>query len=742
MKLNNIVVIALMIVQTTIRGQITITTAVTQNYHCNGVGCNYTGPSILINEVMLCPSVFDGSMYGDGPGFTPNTNSGEWIELYNPDQCYPKDISGFLLGNNAPESGVNYGGGFVIPPNTIVPSRGFCVIRGTNATPVPSGLLIQNGGNTIEIVVNSTNSCIDGGYRLWFPNAGGWFAFYDQQGNPQDAISWASTSNSCNSCNPCIPPSSSYSSTLPSYDAIPASMKTYISANPPTSGYSFRRIPDGGNWQTSFPGSPTLGTCNDTCVPPAMVTCNGTAEVIPSGGAAPYSYFWNGGSSPLNSLDSGLCSGIYLVTVTDNNGITATASVDIPNWVPSSSFTLFPDTFCSNNGSTATYTGDASDPAVFAWSAADASITPGTGAGPHVVSSDAPGNHVVSLAVSQNGCQSLPTQHSFYLYSIGATIATTATPVCYHSLTGGLNATGNSGIIPYHYEWSNGVLDPDNPNIIAGNYTVTVTDAIGCTASASVSLPDQTPIVAIVNATSETCLNVCDGAAEVSASGSVPPYVYHWQNNSSTTTSAIGYCSGNYSVTITDANNCISVSDFSVTPIAELSASAVANPSIAVAPADIQFSFIGIGATTYFWQFGDGSNSTLINPIHNYENPGVYTVTLVVTNGPPNYCTDSTAIQVEIVPPSNVTIPNVFTPNSDGVNDRFYALSEGIDFETMNIFNRWGRLIFTSVNVSEPWIGKDSNGMEVADGVYFYVYSAIGFDKKEYNLHGSVTLLR
>ena len=105
MKLKNIVVIVLLIAQTTIMGQITITTSVTQNYNCDGVGCNYSGPSILINEVMLRPSSFDGSIYGDGPGFTANTNSGEWIELYNPDQCYPKDISGFLLGNNAPDNG-------------------------------------------------------------------------------------------------------------------------------------------------------------------------------------------------------------------------------------------------------------------------------------------------------------------------------------------------------------------------------------------------------------------------------------------------------------------------------------------------------------------------------------------------------------------------------------------------------------------------------------------------------------
>lgn len=742
MKLNHIVVIVLMIVQSTIRGQITLTTTSTENYHCDGVGCNYTGPSILINEVMLCPSVFDGSIFGDGPGFSPNLNSGEWIELYNPDQCYPKDISGFLLGNNAPESGVNYGGGFVIPPNTIVPSRGFCVIRGVNATPVPSNLLIQNGGNTIEIVVNSSNSCIGGGYRLWFPNAGGWFAFYDQLGNPQDAISWATISNSCNSCNPCIPTSSSYSSSLSSYDAIPVSMKTYISSNAPTSGYTFRRLPDGGNWQTSIPSLPTLGTCNGTCVPPAVVTCNGTAQVNASGGTPPYTYFWNGGSSPLNSLDSGLCSGTYLVTVTDNGGITAATSVNVSNWVPSSSFSLSPDTVCANNGSLATYTGDASNTATFVWTANDASLTPGNGIGPQTVSASDVGNHLVMLSVSQNGCHSLSTQHNFYLYSIGASITVTGTPICYQSATGGLSATGNSGILPYVYQWSNDVFVQNNPNIIAGNYMVTVTDAIGCSASASASLPDQSPLVIISHAISETCANSCNGYAEIFVSGSVPPYVYQWQNNLSADTIAFNYCSGQYSVTVTDANHCSAISNFSIDPASALSAIATANPALAVAPAEIQFLYTGVGATSFLWQFGDGSSSSLVNPIHNYEIPGIYTVVLIVTNGPPNFCTDSTVIQVEIIPPSKVTIPNVFTPNGDGANDFFYALSEGIDFESMKIYNRWGRVVFSSETVSEFWNGRDNNQNELADGVYYYIYNAIGFDKKQYNFHGTVTLLR
>lgn len=739
---RNLLMLLLILFQFNLSGQIILSTSVTQNYNCDGLGCNYTGPSILINEVMLMPTTFDGSIFGDGPGFGVNQNSGEWIELYNPDQCYPKDISGFLLGNNAVESGSNYGGGFVIPSGTIVPSRGFCVIRGVNATPVPSNLLIQNGGNTIEIVVNSSNSCIGGGYRLWFPNSGGWFAFYDNSGNPQDAISWASTSNSCATCNPCVPSSSSFSGSLSPYNSIPSSMKTYISSVIPSAGFTFRRYPDGGSWQISSPSSPTLGTCNGPCVLATEINCNGTALVNASGGTPPYSYFWNGGSSPLNDLDSGLCAGPYVVVVTDNLGTTASATVDIPNWVPSSTFTLSPDTFCINNSSMITYTGDASDSATYAWTSSGVTLASGVGMGPHVLSSDNEGVHSVSLIVSENGCQSLPTSHDLYAYTISSAITVVSTPLCYQSATGSIVANGLNGIEPYVYHWNNSVENANNPNVIAGDYVVTVTDAIGCTNSSMVTLVDQTPLVVLLNKIDETCPNSCDGSAIVHVSGSVPPYVYQWQGNSSAIDSVTSYCSGSYEVTITDVNNCSFVADFLIEPASDILAIANANPTNGVAPADIQFSFSGVGANTFQWDFGDGLSSTEMNPIHQYLLPGVYTVVLIVTSGAPNFCSDSVALNVEIVPPSEVIIPNIFTPNSDGINDDFFAVSSGIENETMKIYNRWGGVVFSSEKVSEPWRGTDGNGLELADGVYFYVYYAKGFDEKVYQMSGSITLMR
>ncbi|MBQ6071354.1 MAG: gliding motility-associated C-terminal domain-containing protein [Bacteroidales bacterium] len=315
------------------------------NKDCMGRGCEYNGPTILINEIMLMPSiVYDGSIVGQQFGQT-NPSQGEWIELYNPHKCEAADISCYFLGNNAHDvSGgdiwnytfEDYPGGFSIPPGTVVPPQGFAIIRGVNAPAVPANLLVANGGNVVEVEVNS-RYCFGGGNRLWFPNAGGWFAFYDQNGVPQDAVSWTINDNaSCFSCQPCIPSVSDcgYNGTLASYNQIPSNRKNQISTNQPTENLSLRRIPDGGNWAVNQPAAATYGTCNSTCENPPIITCNGTAVVHVSGGTPPYTYRWNDTLHQTTDSAVGLCMGDYSVLVHDATGASITLTCHIDNYIP------------------------------------------------------------------------------------------------------------------------------------------------------------------------------------------------------------------------------------------------------------------------------------------------------------------------------------------------------------------------------------------------------------------------
>lgn len=316
---------------------VTVTSQI--NTRCDGNGCQYDGPTILINEVMLRPTVGDGSIVGD---VLPTPAEGEWIELYNPHKCESVDISGYFLGNNAfdymiDQGGIvqgDWGGGFALPPGTVVPAQGFCVVRGPLAPAVPANLLVENGGKTVEVIVNSRYCFDTGGRRLWFPNNGGWFAFYNAQGVPQDAIFWGDTSNFCPTCPPCTPTAGdiAFTGTLASFNGIPGSKKSYI-ANVIATGMSLRRVPDGGAWSSSFVPE-TYGTCNSTCVDPPVITCNGYAVAQVTGGLPPFTYLWDDPQAQTTDTAFQLCAGNYTVLVTDALGETVTAQVAVTDFVP------------------------------------------------------------------------------------------------------------------------------------------------------------------------------------------------------------------------------------------------------------------------------------------------------------------------------------------------------------------------------------------------------------------------
>ena len=298
---------------------------------------------------MTKPVSGNGSIYGEGGSAA--IQQGEWIELYNPDQCKPVDISCYFLGNNAPDNGGgDYGGGFELPQGTIVPARGFVVVRGVYAPPVPSNLLVTNGGRTVEVVVSPGNGvCIGGGFRLWFPDAGGWFAFYDRDGVAQDAISWNSTTNSQMGGFPCNPPGSCpFTGQLASYNQIPASRKNYIDNGAASQGLSYRRLPDGASWVINTQAANTYGTCNATCVPQPPITCTGTATANVSGGTPPYTYTWNDGQGQITMTATGLCAGTYCVTVTDANQVSTVACVTIENFEPAVSTGIMPMEICKD----------------------------------------------------------------------------------------------------------------------------------------------------------------------------------------------------------------------------------------------------------------------------------------------------------------------------------------------------------------------------------------------------------
>jgi gliding motility-associated-like protein len=326
---------------------------------------------------------------------------------------------------------------------------------------------------------------------------------------------------------------------------------------------------------------------------------------------------------------------------------------------------------------------------------------------------------------------------------------------CNNASDGGLTVTEYNGLPPFHYVWSNSDTTATVSNLSSGNYTVTVTDGIGCTSTNTITLTNPPALMIALDPTNETCSNSCNGQIICNITGNPsPPYTYQWSSNPAQTDSAaVNLCAGDYTLTVTySPNNCHVTATTNVGTNTVIDAQFTPNPVQGYVPFDVNFYFTGTGAVNYSWDFADGSPlSTDMNPVHTYTSMGVYNVVVTVNSGAPDFCVDSFKYEIIAIQPSSMVYPNVFTPNGDGSNDNFSVMTEGINSFKANIYNRWGKKVFeTSVDAgfsesmtkTDVWDGRSNSGAECAAGVYYFIIEAMGYDGKEYSLNGSVQLMR
>lgn len=158
-------------------------------------------------------------------------------------------------------------------------------------------------------------------------------------------------------------------------------------------------------------------------------------------------------------------------------------------------------------------------------------------------------------------------------------------------------------------------------------------------------------------------------------------------------------------------------------------------------PAQLVLTNYSSNATSYLWTYNETTatdNSTDV--IHTYTTSGSYTVTLNAINA--NGCVDTESYDFYISDSSGITLPNVFTPNGDGVNDVFKPIARGINSMKVNIYSRYGNLVASWDHVNGHWDGHSSGGIACESGTYFCVVEATGFDGKSYKLKGFVSLFK
>lgn len=214
---------------------------------------------------------------------------------------------------------------------------------------------------------------------------------------------------------------------------------------------------------------------------------------------------------------------------------------------------------------------------------------------------------------------------------------------------------------------------------------------------------------------------------------------------------------GTYTVTLTafglggSANTYVQVDSVIVHPNA--TAYFVLQPTQVVVPSQPVFTYnLSGNATDFQWDFGDGTTSAEFNPVHYYQSAGTFDVMLVANNA--WNCPDTFLLESAVIGEASgdIRFPNAFTPGSSGptdgtydpngfTNDHFFPVYQGVEKYRLQVFNRWGELVFETNDVTKGWDGF-YRGSPAKQDVYAWKAYAKFSDGREEVLSGDVTLLR
>tara|TARA_Y100000768_G_C23972907_1_gene681460 strand:- start:494 stop:2017 length:1524 start_codon:yes stop_codon:yes gene_type:complete len=284
----------------------------------------------------------------------------------------------------------------------------------------------------------------------------------------------------------------------------------------------------------------------------------------------------------------------------------------------------------------------------------------------------------------------------------------------------GINISG--GINPYSWTWNNtNSISLDTFNLNGGNYNLQITDGMGCLASHSFHVPDLSgPFIDSSNLIlkNEDCGQGNGSISNILINSIADSLQFYWNNLLNDSINIENLSANNYQLVVIDNFNCTDTMNFIIIDTNYHNISIGYNYNLLEANEPISF-FQNSNDSSFVnsWAFGDDSISTEYEPIHYFKYSGHYTICLEAANE--FNCFDTNCIEINILP-AEIIIPNIFSPNSDGINDKF--IIDGVnDRFQIQIFNRWGNLIFSQDPFLNNWEGINLNGKEVNEGQYYYI---------------------
>ena len=370
------------------------------------------------------------------------------------------------------------------------------------------------------------------------------------------------------------------------------------------------------------------------------------------------------------------------------------------------------------------------------------------------------------VAISSNGCRDSITKPILLLFKPKANF-TVDTPSCSPKILTFTNTSTGS----LSYNWDFGTSSSTNINEshqYINNTAVIVTNTVQLIATSVNNCKDTLIVFINIYPKPEFTIiaNPDSGctALKVLFPNIVGVSAYQW-NFGDGTSSMVGNTSNTFynnsttdktfTVQLIATNNygCKDTSTKVIKVFAKPVALFQANPTTVFIPTNpVNCTNLSTGAISYFWNFGDFTNSTLVNPSHLYLNAGFYQITLIATNV--HGCKDTFELPSKITAllESDIEIPNAFSPNPNGSNggafgvndlnnDVFHPVLKGIEKYELNIFSRWGELLFVSKDVNIGWDGYYKGKLCTSD-VYVWKIIATTIDGKKINKAGDVFLLR
>ncbi len=487
------------------------------------------------------------------------------------------------------------------------------------------------------------------------------------------------------------------------------------------------------------------------------------ASVINQGGISSYSWDFGDGSPLDNSQNPNhtyLLPGIYTVTlsVESTGGCISTVSQDIYVFeLPSAAFaantpcvgqtTDFIDQSVTGSG---TITG-------WSWDFGDGSPIDNTQNPSHIYAMD--GNYNVSLTIANDiGCQSLITQVvTIYPQPTAQFTNDTVcggTPVQFTDQS----TVTNDILVDWQWDFNDGGTSPNqNPSHIFATdvdsfaVTLTVTSNLGCVDSVTQFIythpvvdfdfaPLTTAGCPALSVDFEDLSTTSNGATIINWLWDFDDGTFSFNQNPT----HVFTDEGDYYValTVTTLEGCV-YSDtltYPITvfpkPIANFSADKY---EVSIFEPEVEFTDESIGAINWEWNFGDNSYSNLTDPIHEYQDTGLFTVTQIVYNE--FGCLDSIQGFIHVTPEFAFYVPNAFTPNNDGLNDIFLGKGFGYIEYQFYIFDRWGNKILDTKDDTLGWDGT-FNGKDAPMDVYVWRVILLDINREQHIYTGHVTLVR